>query len=58
MLTGAVDIDGGEFHSLAVLKSGVVMAWGYNSLGQGSANTEFFPVLVAPTDTFLRVGAR
>ncbi|HSZ06463.1 MAG TPA: hypothetical protein VK778_14845, partial [Solirubrobacteraceae bacterium] len=43
VLTEATAVVGGEFHSLALLKSGKVMAWGENAdgqLGNGTTTTE------------------
>ena len=49
VLTEATAVVGGEFHSLALLKSGKVMAWGENAdgqLGNGTTTTEKEPVEV------------
>jgi alpha-tubulin suppressor-like RCC1 family protein len=47
VLTESTAVAGGEFHSLALLKSGKVMAWGENNdgqLGTGTTTTEKEPV--------------
>ena len=49
VITEASAVAGGEFHSLALLKSGKVMAWGENNdgqLGNGTTTTEKEPVEV------------
>lgn len=55
--TFAVDIDGGEFHSLAALRSGIVVGWGLNTLGTIYPQNSPANALV-PLDTGLRVGPR
>jgi alpha-tubulin suppressor-like RCC1 family protein len=49
-LHNAVDIGGGTYHSLALLKNGTTKAWGYNGTGQlgnGTTTNSSTPVTVS-----------
>ena len=59
MLTGAVAIAGGDYHSLALKSDGTVWAWGDNQfgdLGDGSTTQRLTPVQVTGLSAASPVG--
>ena len=55
MLTNAVALSGGYYHSIALLSDGTVKAWGENWLGEIGNISSFTPVPVSGLSNILAI---